>query len=94
MGRQACKLSHDSPLLREAEHDSVTPACISFMCASTNANIVFFLSFLLSFALQRYISYANSHTPSSPDPRAAGTITGGDWGQVVFSTPQIPDSLL
>lgn len=60
-----------------------------------NANIVFVSS------LCPFLSHTTANTscmrtllhtlPQVPIHVTAGTITKGDWGQAVFSTPQIPD---
>lgn len=57
-----------------------------------NANTVFFQLPLYRFPPEH--STANTRTLSCTlpwIPSTAGTITTGDWGQAVFSTPQIPD---
>lgn len=56
------------------------------------ANTVFFQLPLYRFPPKH--STANTCTVSCTlpwIPSTAGTITTGDWGQAVFSTPQIPD---
>ena len=92
VGRQACKLSHDSPLVGEQSRG------VSYKCARTctkqNANIVFFSLFFPSQTLQlTHLVCTLSLTlfPRIPERGTAGTITDGGWGQTVFSTLQIPD---
>lgn len=62
---------------------------------NANANIVFASSrcpFLPHTTANTSCMRTPLHTlPQIPIHFTAGTITKGDWGQAVFSTPQIPD---